>query len=74
MGERSGARETVAAMLRAAGLELEDAEVEGLVEMYAQLRAAADSLDIPEALSQEPALLYSPLDPPPAAAGGEAPA
>ena len=69
MGERSGARETVAAMLRAAGLDLEDAEVEALVEMYAQLRAAADSLDIPEALSQEPALLYSPLEPP--AAGGE---
>lgn len=72
MAEPSGARETVAAMLRAAGLELDDAEVEALVEMYAQLRAAADSLDIPEALSHEPALLYSPLEPP--AAGGEAPA
>ncbi|MYH40244.1 MAG: hypothetical protein F4150_00280 [Chloroflexi bacterium] len=69
MGERSDARETVATMLRAAGLELDEAEVEALVEMYSQLRAAADSLDIPEALSQEPALLYSPLEPPPAGDG-----
>ena len=69
MGERSGARETVATMLRAAGLELDEAEVEALVEMYSQLRAAADSLDIPEALSQEPALPYSPLEPPPAGDG-----
>lgn len=72
MDEQSGAHETVAAMLRAAGLELGDAEVEALVEMYAQLRAASDSLEIPEALAREPALLYSPLEPPPAGGGGPA--
>ena len=72
MGEHGEARGRVAAMLRAAGLELGEAEVEALVEMYAQLRTAADSLDIPEARSGEPVLLYSPLEPPPA--GGESPA
>ena len=70
MGEHGEARGRVAAMLRAAGLELGEAEVEELVEMYGQLRTAADSLDIPEARTGEPALLYSPLEPPPA--GGEA--
>ncbi len=61
MDEPARGREAVAAMLAAAGLDLRDADVDALVEMYVQLRAAADSLDIPEARAEEPALLYSPL-------------
>ena len=57
------ARETVAAMLEAAGLALPDPEIDALVEMYGQLRAAADSLDIPEARGEEPALLYAAAEP-----------
>ncbi len=63
MDDPARARETVAAMLGAAGLALPAAEVDALVEMYGQLRAAADSLDIPEAREQEPALLYSAANP-----------
>ena len=70
MPEPPATRSTVAALLAAAGLRLPDAEVDALVEMYAQLRAAADSLDIPEAREEEPALLYAAR--PPATAPAEA--
>ena len=39
-------RSTVEVLLQAAGLRLRTAEVAALAEMYVQLRAAADSLDI----------------------------
>lgn len=63
MIEPARTREDVAVLLARAGLRLPDAEVDALVEMYVQLRAAADSLDIPEARGEEPALLYSTLPP-----------
>ena len=59
MTELDETRSTVAALLAAAGLRLPDPEVDALVEMYGQLRAAADSLDIPEVRGEEPALLYA---------------
>ena len=61
MPEPTETRSTVAALLAAAGLRLPDAEVDALVEMYGQLRAAADSLDIREVREEEPALLPSVL-------------
>lgn len=69
MPEPTETRSTVAALLAAAGLRLPDAEVDALVEMYGQLRAAADSLDIPEVREEEPALLYA-ARPPAAPRGG----
>lgn len=56
----------VRAMLEAAGLT--DASAEELavvVEMYPQMRAAADSLYIPEMLHEELALLFNPVLPGP---------
>ena len=61
MAEPARRREEVTTMLAAAGLRLPDDDVDALVEMYGQLRAAADALDIPEARAEEPALRYSPL-------------
>jgi hypothetical protein len=66
--EPAETRSTVVALLAAAGLRLPDAEVDALVEMYAQLRSAADSLDIPELHDEESALLYA-ARPPSAPAG-----
>ena len=71
MAELDERRSTVAALLAAAGLRLPDAEVDALVEMYAQLRPAADSLDIPEVREEESALLYA-ARPPSAPPGGTA--
>ncbi len=65
-------RATVEALLAAAGLHLRAAEVDALVEMYQQLREAADSLDIPEARDEEPAPLYA-AKPPDTGSSGVAP-
>ena len=62
MPEPTDTRATVEVLLAAARLRLPAAEVDALVEMYAQLREAADSLRIEEA-EGEPALLYSPVPP-----------
>jgi hypothetical protein len=50
---------TVRALLKASGLNLTDEQIAGYVRVYPVLRAGADSLYIPEARYETPALIFS---------------
>ncbi len=50
----------VRALLEAAQLKLSDEEFDLFVRMYPTMRAAADSMYIPEARYEEPALMFDP--------------
>jgi hypothetical protein len=50
---------TVRALLKASGLNLTEEQIAGYVRVYPVLRAGADSLYIPEARYESPALIYS---------------
>lgn len=50
---------TVRALLKAAGLHLTEEQIEGYKRVYPTLRAGADSLYIPEARYESPALIFS---------------
>jgi len=54
---------TVRSLLEAAGLTVSEEEFKQFVESYPTLRAAADSLYIPEVRYEEPALVFSPVMP-----------
>ena len=50
---------TVRMLLKAAGLNLTEEQIEGYVRIYPILREGADSLYIPEARYESPALIFS---------------
>ena len=50
---------TVRMLLNAAGMHLTEEQIQGYVRIYPTLRAGADSLYIPEARYESPALIYS---------------
>ena len=52
---------TVRALLIAAGMHLTEEQIAGYVRIYPVLREGADSLYIPEARYESPALIYSAL-------------
>ncbi len=68
MPEPSDVRAAVRGLVESAGLPVSDEEFESFVTMYPTLRAGADSLDIPEVRYEEPALIFTPVAPPPEAA------
>ena len=49
---------TVRALLKAGGLHLTEEQIAGYVRIYPILREGADSLYIPEARYETPALIY----------------
>jgi hypothetical protein len=51
---------TVKALLQSQGIAVEEEEFERYVRMYPAMRAAADTLYIPEARYEEPALIFTP--------------
>jgi hypothetical protein len=55
---------TVRMLLKAGGMNLTEEQIEGYKRIYPTLRAGADSLYIPEARYESPALIYSALIPP----------
>jgi|EndMetStandDraft_3_1072993.scaffolds.fasta_scaffold1662784_1 hypothetical protein len=50
---------TVRALLNAAGMHLTEEQIAGYVRIYPVLREGADSLFIPEARYESPALIFS---------------
>ena len=50
---------TVRMLLKASGLNLTEEQIQGYVRIYPILRAGADSLYIPEARYESPALIFS---------------